>query len=148
MMNAFISFFYYPGCSVPVQLSLRLSLQLSCGPGEAISIRETLTETSLQLRGPWRSRLWFGVDWGVWQAGEVSSSPTLPLSLFLSLLFSLSLSLSYSLSLSLSLSLPLSLPLCVVQSADHLGEMEEEDRVPIQLILSARQCIFPPSVCV
>ncbi len=43
---------FYPGFSFLVQLSLRLSLQLSCGPVEAISIRETLTETSLQLRGP------------------------------------------------------------------------------------------------
>lgn len=79
----------------------------------------SIRKTSLQVWGLLQSSLRFGVSWGVWRASKVSSSPPLTTSL----------------------------SLCAVQSVDHLGEMEEEDRVPIQLTLSARQCIFLPSVC-
>lgn len=114
---------FYPGCSILVPLNLRLSLQLSGGAGEAISIRQTLTETSLQLRGLLQSRLWFGVDWGVWQAGKVSSSPPLPLSQ--------------------PLSHPLSLSLCGPPSGrDGRGGQGPN---PTNSVSEAMH--FPPSVC-
>ncbi|TNN60622.1 hypothetical protein EYF80_029223 [Liparis tanakae] len=46
--------FFVSGC--------RLSLQLRRGAVEAISITQPLTEASLKLRGPLRSRLGVGVD--------------------------------------------------------------------------------------
>lgn len=114
-LNCSASATFLTARSVLVKRSLRLSLQISCETGEAISI----SKTSLQVWGLLQSSLRFGVSWGVWRASKVSSSPPLTTSL----------------------------SLCAGQSVDHLGEMEEEDRVPIQLTLSARQCIFLPSVC-
>lgn len=65
--------------SVLVKRRLRLSLQLSCETGEAISIRKT----SLQVWGLLQSSLRFGVSWSVWRASKVSSSPPLTTSLSL-----------------------------------------------------------------
>lgn len=101
------------------------SPQLSDGAGEAISIGQTPTETSpplcgLMPQGPILKSTRRVACGG--RAGKVSSSSPPPLP-------------------PLTASRPVSL--CAVH---HLGAMEEEDRVPIQLTLVSDSTHFPP-VC-
>jgi len=114
---------FHPGYSLLLQLGLSLSLQLNRGTGEAISIRDFNKE--VRCSPPFN--LEFTETCGK-QAGSHHHHHSLVHNHALFLRFSLSL--------------------CAVQSADPLGELEkEQDRVPIQLTLSARQCVFLPSVC-
>lgn len=73
LWNSKVPLFTYAGCSARVRPRLRLHLLLSCGPGEAISIKGTETEQSRTKQNvpaaqrAAAARLWFVVDGGVWQ---------------------------------------------------------------------------------